>query len=146
QVTGNVTYRVFFTGLPETTVQQTSLSSPAAVEGLVPPLATLKPLNVTDTQYTPTTSYDIGTLSSLIQAVTNAVNTGLSNLGSTETSNMNGVSAQVSTVNNNVNSLSTQISNLNSTLSTTSDVAYAAIAVAIILGIAAIALSRRKPA
>ena len=136
---GNVTYRVFFTGLPETFVQSGGFTSPAEVEAQVPPLNNVVPANVTDTQLTQPVTYNIGTLSNLVSAMTSAVNTGLTNL---QTS----VSGQVSTLNTNVNNLSGQINTLNSNLTTTTDIAYVAIAVAIILGIAAIALSRRKPA
>ena len=136
---GNVTYRVFFTGLPETFVQSGGFTSPAEVEAQVPPLNNVVPANVTDTQLTQPVTYNIGTLSNLVSAMTSAVNTGLTKL---QTS----VSGQVSTLNTNVNNLSGQINTLNSNLTTTTDIAYVAIAVAIILGIAAIALSRRKPA
>jgi ABC-type transport system substrate-binding protein len=143
---GNFEYRVFFTGLPETTVQTTGLASASSVESLVPPLATLKPLNVTDIQYSVPVSYNIGSLSDLMSAMTSAVNTGLSKLSNSTASSLNGVTTQMGTLNTNVNGLTSQINTLNSNLSTTTDIAYVAIAVAIILGIAAITISRRKPA
>jgi ABC-type transport system substrate-binding protein len=144
-VEGNVTYRIFFTGLAETFVQAGAFTTPSEIEAQVPPIAAVA-ANVTDTQFSAPVTYNIGSLADLISAVTGAVNTGLANLQSGTTSSISGVSSQVSTLNTNVNSLTSQINTLNSNLSTTTDIAYVAIAVAIILGIAAIALSRRKPA
>jgi len=148
-VTGNVTYRIFFTGLPETFVQSGGFTTPSEVEGQVPPLVTLTggvASNVTATQYSTPVTYNIGTLSSLISAVTAAVNSGLGTLQSSTASSISGVSGQVGTLSANISNLSGQINTLNGNLSTTTDIAYVAIAVAIILGIAAIAMSRRKPA
>ena len=138
-VSGNVDYRVFFTGMPETTVQQTALGTPQAVEALVPPLATTRPLNVTDTAYGTAVTYNIGTLQSSFQSLTNSFIAGFANMTSGVNTKVNALSSQLTSMQNSINTL-------NSNLSTTTDIAYAAIAVAIILGIAAIALSRRKPA
>ncbi|HUH82411.1 MAG TPA: ABC transporter substrate-binding protein, partial [Nitrososphaerales archaeon] len=145
-VTGSVEYRVFFTGLPETVVSTDALGSAGLVESLVPPQATLKPLNVTDIQYSTPVTYNIGSLSDVFTALTNNINAGFANQTSSINTQLSSVNNQISSVNTNVNGLSGQISTLNSNLSTTTDIAYVAIAVAIILGIAAIALSRRKPA
>ena len=138
-VSGNVMYRVFFTGMAETTVQQTALGTPQAVESLVPPLATTKPLNVTDTSYGTPVTYNIGTLQTSFQSLVSSINAGFANVTSGVNTKVNALSSQLTSMQNSINTL-------NSNLSTTTDIAYAAIAVAIILGIAAIALSRRKPA
>ena len=143
---GNYSYRVFFTGVPETFIQSGGFTDPASVDAQVPPLNTAAPANVTATQVTQPVGYNIGTLSDLISAMTGAVNTGLANLQTNMQTSISGVSGQVGTMNTNLNSLTSQVNTLNSNLSTTTDIAYVAIAVAIILGIAAIALSRRKPA
>ena len=145
-VTGNVEYRVFFTGLPQATVTTDALGSASAVESLVPPLATTRPLNVTDVAYGPTVTYNIGTLASVFTALTSNINAGFANQTTNVNTKLSQVGSQINDMNTNVNGLSGQISTLNSNLSTTTDIAYVAIAVAIILGIAAIALSRRKPA
>ena len=52
--------------------------------------------------------------------------------------------ADVTAINTNVGTLSTQVSNLNSQISTLSTVAYAAIGIAVVLGLVAIGLSVRK--
>ncbi|HYB07945.1 MAG TPA: ABC transporter substrate-binding protein [Nitrososphaerales archaeon] len=144
-VTGAVEYRVFFTGLPETYVSSGGFATPGAVEAQVPPLNTVKPANVTNTQYTSPTTAQIGALSDVVSGLVNSINHGFSQLSNstaskTDLSNLNTqLSGQITTLTNQVNTL-------NSNLTTTTDIAYVAIAVAIILGIAAIALSRRKPA
>ena len=151
-VTGTVEYRVFFSGLPVTTMFGDSLSTPQDIESLVPPQATLRPLNVTDTQYTSAQSITVGTLSSMMQSLITSINKGFSNLTSSTSAQLQALqtssakASDLAALTTSVNSLSSQVSSLNSSLSTTTDVAYVAIAVAIILGLAAIALSRRKPA
>lgn len=145
-------YRVFFTGLPETKVQSDALSSAASVEALVPPQATLRPLNVTDIQYSGSSSIRVGTLADLVQGLVTSINSGFSSLAnSTQASvtalqNNAATKSDVNTLTASVNGLTSQVNSLNSQLTTLSYVAYAAIALAIILGIAAIVLSRRKPA
>jgi ABC-type transport system substrate-binding protein len=146
---GTIQYRVFFTGLPEKTVIQDSLNDPATVESLVPPIAKQRPLNVTDIQYSTVTTLQVGTLGQVFAALAGSINsalttlngnvqTGLTQLQTSEKSDINTVSTQV-------NTLSGQLSTLNGQVSTLTSVAYAALAVAIILGLIAIGLSRRKP-
>ena len=142
---GSQEYRVFFTGLPENTVMGDGLNSPSQVESLVPPLATTKPLNVTDTQYTSATTLSVGSLGSLLTQLESSINAGFSSLTNSTSAKISSLTTTVNGLSTNVNSLSSQISTLNSNLNTTTDVAYAAVAVAIILGIAAIVLARRKP-
>ncbi len=145
-VSGNVQYRVFFTGLPENLVMRDGLASASSVEALVPPLATQRPLNVTDTAYTQVVTYNIGTLASVFQALTTNINAGFTSQTNNVNSKFQAVGTQITGVSNDVSGLSGQISSLNSNVSNATNIAYVAIAVAIILGIAAIALSRRKPA
>jgi len=139
-------YRVFLTGLPENTVMADGINNPAQAEALVPPLATLKPLNATDTQYTPPTSITVGSLGTLLTQLTSSINAGFSSLTNSTNAKISGLTTTVNGLSSNVNSLSGQVSTLNSNLTTTTDIAYVAIAVAIILGITAIVLARRKPA
>ncbi|MDE1853711.1 MAG: hypothetical protein KGI38_08195 [Thaumarchaeota archaeon] len=144
-VTGNVEYRVFFTGLPETTVANAGVTTGAGAEALVPPLATQRPLNVTDTQVTGTTSYNVGSLATLMQSLITSINSGFANVTSTTGAQISALQSSSAKASD-VTALTASVNNLSNQLATTTDVAYVAIAVAIILGIAAIALSRRKPA
>jgi ABC-type transport system substrate-binding protein len=144
-VTGNVEYRVFFTGLPETTVANAGITSGAAAEALVPPLATTRPLNVTDTQVTAPVSYNVGSLATLMASLITHINSGFANLTSSTGASIAALQSSSAKASD-VTALTASVNNLSNQLATTTDVAYVAIAVAIILGIAAIALSRRKPA
>jgi hypothetical protein len=152
--TGSFEYRIFLTGLPESLVTSDGINSPASAELLVPPLFNPKlgpPLNVTDTQYSAKQSLTVGSLTNLIQALENGINTGFKDETGNTTNAINSLSAttakasDLTALSASVNTLTNTVNTLNSNLSTTTDVAYVAIAVAIILGIAAIALSRRKP-
>jgi len=210
--TGSVSYRVFFTGLPETFLTPLGPASPNLPEAYVPPLAPgsgLPVSNTTATQYSPISTYQIGTLSDVVSAIANSVNTavtssaaitnaninnGLCNLEGTLATSINGALAtlasqntananslkasinglgnstntalgklsnqtntaitglqsnsasktDVSSLSTNIGSLTTQVSNLNSQISTLSNVAYAAIGIAVVLGLVAIGLSFRK--
>jgi ABC-type transport system substrate-binding protein len=116
--------------------------------------------NSTDIQYSAPTSLNVGTYSDLFSQLATGINNGLTSLAT-------GTNNAIKTVNTNVGTLSSQISaltaaqtslakqtdlaalqttvsNLNSQVSTLTDVAYAALAVAVILGLLAIFLSRRK--
>jgi hypothetical protein len=159
QATGTFWYRVFFTGMPETTVVTDGLNDPAVVESLVPPQATTRPLNVTDIQYTTPTTLQVGSLGDVvnslaasINALAQSTNSGFSTLNNSTQSALAQLQgsaaskADLTNVGNQVSSLNTQISGLTSQLGTLTDVAYVALAVAIILGLAAIFLARRKPA
>ncbi len=70
-VTGSVMYRVFFTGIPDTTVQASQFNDPAAVEGS---LTTYYAINTTNTAYSPTTTLQIGSLASVVGQLTNSTN------------------------------------------------------------------------
>ncbi len=148
---GSYQYRVFFTGLPENLVRGDGLGTAASVEALVPPLATTRPLNVTDIQYTSASSLTVGSLSDLVSAMITSINHGFSQLANSTQASITALSASAATKNDlsaatsQIASLTTQVSNLNNNLNTVTYVAYASIAVAIILGLTAIFLSRRKP-
>jgi hypothetical protein len=209
---GTVSFRVFFTGLPETFLNPLGPSSPALPEAYVPPLAPgsgLPVSNTTATQYSAVTTYQIGTLADVVSAIANSVNTavsssatitnsninnGLCNLETTLATSINGALATLATQNTvnanalkssiytlgnstnlalaklsnqtnaaiataqanqasksdvtslatTVGTLNTQVSNLNNQISTLSTVAYAAIGIAIVLGLVAIGLAVRK--
>jgi hypothetical protein len=211
-ITGTVSYRVFFTGLPETFLTPLGPSSPALPEAYVPPLAPADALpvsNTTATQYSAISTYTIGSLADVVAAITSSVNTAvtssaaitnaninnglctletslatsingaLSTLATQNTVNANALKtslnglgnstntalgklsnqtntalsglqtnsaskSDVTSLSNNVGSLTTQVSNLNSQISTLSTVAYAAIGIAVVLGLVAIGLSVRK--
>jgi len=165
--TGNLQYRLFFTGIPVNYVNGTAgplsgltVPGPSFVESYAPPKSpsdTLPTDNATDIQYSTVSSLNVGTYSSLFASLASGINSALTSLGqSTQNS--------ISTVNTNVGTLSSQLSalsasaakasdltalqgtvnNLNNTVNTLTDVAYAALAIAIILGLLAIFLSRRK--
>ena len=149
--TGNFQYRVFFTGYPQNNVVNGGFTDPALVEQQVPPFNTVRPANVTDTQYGPVSSLQVGTLAALVQGLVNSINSGFSQLANSTQASITALQNNAATksdtaaLTSSINNLSGQIDTLNSQVSTLTYVAYAAIAVAIILGIAAIALSRRKP-
>jgi ABC-type transport system substrate-binding protein len=151
--TGNVTYRAFFTGIPQSVATRAGWTTARQAESEVPPLCTSSgciegaPLNKTDTLYSQTTTLNIGSLSNVINALVTNINNGFSSTAQSINSlQANSASkSDLSALTASVNSLSSQVTNLNNSLNTTTDIAYAAVAVAIILGLIAIALSRRKP-
>jgi ABC-type transport system substrate-binding protein len=116
--------------------------------------------NSTDIQYSAPTSLNVGTYSDLFSQLATGINNGLTSLaGSTNTAiktvntNVGTLSSQISALTaaqaslakqTDLAALQTTVSNLNSQVSTLTDVAYAALAVAVILGLLAIFLSRRK--
>jgi len=166
--TGNQSYRVFFSGIPTNYVNGTAgplqglgVGGPSLVEGYSPPLApgNGNPAdNITDTQYSTLTNLSVGSYSDLFGSLATALNSAFTGLAqstsasiATVNSNVQSLGTQLSSLQSSaakqsdLNSLSTQVSNLNSQVSTLTDVAYAALAVAVVLGLLAIFLSRRKP-
>jgi len=159
-VNGSLQYRVFFTGLNVTTAVADAYGTPSAVESTVPPYNPFPSqwLNDSDTYYGAVSTLNVGTLGGLIsQLASGAQLTSLANQLSTSLggvqSSINSLNSgqqtantNIATANSNIAAANTNISNLQSSVNTLTDVAYAALAVAIILGLAAIVLSRRKPA
>jgi ABC-type transport system substrate-binding protein len=211
-VSGVVSYRVFFTGLPETFLTPLGPASPNLPEAYVPPLAPASGLpvsNTTATQYSAISTYNIGTLADVVSAITTSINSAITNsaaitnantnnglcsletslatsingalstIASQNTANANSLNtaitglgsstntalgkltdstntaisglqansaskSDVTSLTNSVGSLTTQVSSLNSQISTLSTVAYAAIGIAVVLGLVAIGLSVRK--
>jgi ABC-type transport system substrate-binding protein len=211
-VTGAVSYRVFFTGLPQTFLNALGPSSPSLPEAYVPPLAPgsgLPVSNTTATQYSSITSYAVGSLADVVSAITTSIsaaitnsasitnanvnnglcslesslatsiNTALSTLSTQDTNNalslknsINGLGnstnaalaklsnqtqtalgglqgssaskSDVSTLSTNVGNLATQVNTLNGQISTLSNVAYAALGIALVLGDVAIGLTLRR--
>ena len=211
-VTGPVSYRVFFTGLPMSFLDSLGPGAPSLPEAYVPPLAPSSGLpvsNSTATQYSSVSSYNVGTLADLVSAITSSIGTAVSNsaaisnanvnnglctleqtlavsingalsgLATQDTNNANSLKTSINGLGNstntalaklsnntntalsglqstqasksdvsglstNVSNLTSQVNSLNSQLSTLSNVAYAALGVALVLGVIAIGLSLRK--
>jgi hypothetical protein len=147
-----------------------AVPGPSEVESYAPPQSTTPcshalatrsgtcAANSTDTQYTTATSLNVGTYSDLFSQLATGLNGAFSGLAKSTQAAVAAVNTNVGTVNtqltnlqgsaakqSDLTSLSNQVSTLNSQVSTLTTVAYAALAVAVILGLLAIALSRRKP-
>ena len=91
-VTGPVSYRVFFTGLSEVFLNPLAPGAPALAEAYVPPLAPgsgLPVSNSTATQYSAVSSYSIGTLSDVVNALTTSISSALTNSASITNANTN---------------------------------------------------------
>jgi ABC-type transport system substrate-binding protein len=161
-VTGTVEYRVFFTGVPWPVIQDRSISAAGRVESLVPPQTATNGLtnqNITNTQYSDVQTYKIGTLADVVSSIVTAVNQlNANSLCNLDKSLSSSTTSAISTLNSNIqtalNTLNSGLANsakqsdvntLNSNVATLTDVAYAALAVAVILGLVAIFLARRKP-
>jgi hypothetical protein len=145
-----------------------TVPGPALVESYDFPLATKQcgavasrgspcAANMTDTQYSVSTPINAGTYSDLFTSLATGINNALKSLGSQTQTAIGTVNSNVQTLSNQLSQLSgsaakssdvtalqNQVSSLNSQVSTLTDVAYAALAVAVILGLLAIVLSRRK--
>jgi hypothetical protein len=162
-VTGNVWYRVFWTGVPWPVVQARSISSAGRVESLVPPQTAtngIAPQNTTNTQFSITYKYKIGTLNDLVTGIAKSINQATANgLCSLNHSLANSTSTALATLQTNVQTAiqkavsdlqgssakASDVTTLSNQVSTLTNIAYAALAVAIVLGLAAILLARRKP-
>jgi hypothetical protein len=130
--------------------------------------------NITDAQFSAVTAVSVGSLSSVFSALTTSINSGLSTVqaniansinqalctfgtqtnsalsslrNSTQTAltNLQTSSASKTDLQNAQTTLGGQITSVNNSVSTLTTVSYAALAVAIVLGLIAIALSMRKP-
>jgi len=136
-VTGTVSYRVFFTGLPETFLTPLAPGSPALPEAYVPPLAPgsgLPVSNTTATQYSAVSTYTIGTLGDVVNAITTGIssaltnsaaitnantNNGLCNLEQSLATSINGALSTLSSQNTaNANALKTSINGLGNSTNT----------------------------
>jgi hypothetical protein len=161
-VTGAAWYRLFFSSVPVSYVNSIGYGSPASIEAVTPPVAILKTFwqNVTATSYGPVSKLQIGTfadvvgllasgaqvqslgtqLQNALNTLTTATQASLNTLQTAQTT----TNGQVSALQASVNTLNTNVSNLQSQVSTLQNVAYASLAVAVVLGLLAIGLSRRK--
>ena len=130
--------------------------------------------NITDTAFSQVTAVSVGSLTSVFSALTTSINNGLTTVqsniansinqalctfgtqtntalsslrNSTQTAltNLQGSSASKTDLQSAQTTLGGQITTVNNNVSTLTDVSYAALAVAIVLGLIAIALSMRKP-
>ncbi|QQG48948.1 MAG: hypothetical protein HY247_01120 [archaeon] len=158
-VSGAVWYRVFFTGVSYNALQAFAPSSPSFPEGYTWPQSNstsagtsqngLPQLNSTDVQYSAVTTLTVGSLAQVVQDA-------LSSLAASDTvaihdavcgladSTNSAISDLTTSVNTRLDALAAKSDSLNNNLTNLSYIAYAALAVAIILGLVAIALSRRK--
>lgn len=163
-VSGQVWYRVFFTGIPaNSTLRGTGPSTPSAVEAYVPPQApgNGEPfLNITNTKYSLTTALTVGSLSQVIASalaslsatdavaihnsscqVANSTNTAIGNLQQSTSNALTTLQSSAASKND----LTAAENSINANITNVSYIAYAALAVAIILGLVAIVMARRKP-
>ncbi len=114
--------------------------------------------NSTDIQYSTPTALNVGSQADLFSQLASGINNALSGLASSTQNAISAVNTNVGSLQTSVNNLQSssakqsdvaaltaQVNNLNSQVSTLTTVAYAALAVAVILGLLAIVLSRRKP-
>jgi ABC-type transport system substrate-binding protein len=146
-----------------------TVPGPALVESYAPPLATAPcsglagrratcAANSTNTLYSPVTSLNVGTYGDLFSSLANGINAAFTSLAKSTTRSIGTVNTNVGTLSSqltslqgtaakqsDLNTLSAQVSTLNSQVANLTNVAYAALAVAVILGLLAIFLSRRKP-
>jgi ABC-type transport system substrate-binding protein len=152
--TGNFTYRLHYTGVNQTYALAHGYTAPAVLESIVypaiPVVNSSEWKNSTAGYYGATSNFNVGTLGDVVSQLASGdqitalgaqLNSSLNSLASS----INSASSGLTTANSNIAALQTSVNSLNSQVSTLSDVAYAAIAVAVILGLVAIALSRRKP-
>jgi hypothetical protein len=154
---GTQSYRVYLTGVPWTYITANGVSSPATLLNLLGSPGPGK-FNTTDAYYSALSNFKVGTLAQIIQSLATGVGGGFTQLSTGFASQLSTVQAnigtQLNTLTSAVNNLNTQVAglakssdltNTNNNLTTISYVAYAAIAIALILGLVAIFLARRKP-
>ncbi len=147
-----------------------TVPGPSLVESYAPPLASTpcahalagraRPCaaNSTNIQYSASTSLNVGTYNDLFTSLASGINAAFRSLAKSTGTSIGAVNTNVGTLSTQLSSLqssaakstdlqtlSAQVSGLNSQVSTLTDVAYAALALAVILGLLAIFLSRRKP-
>lgn len=153
--TGTFYYRVFFTGIPMTTVNRDAINN---VQTLYSFLIAGAPQNDQPTAYSAVSTYNIGSLPSTFNSLATSISTALSNLAKSTSTALGTVTSEIAaantaistantnigTANTNIGSVQTSVNNVNSQVSTLTTVAYAALGVAIVLGLLAIALSLRK--
>jgi ABC-type oligopeptide transport system substrate-binding subunit len=164
KVTGAVWYRVFFTGIPaSSSLGNTGPNSPSAPEAYVPPQAPGNGehlLNTTSTHYSAVTSLNVGTLSQVVASalaslsqtdavaihnaacgVADSTNAAIGNLSRSTSAAF----TQLQTSAASKTDLQNAVNSINATITNVSYISYAALAVAIILGLVAISMARRKP-
>ncbi|MDA4124619.1 MAG: ABC transporter substrate-binding protein [Thaumarchaeota archaeon] len=163
-VSGQVWYRAFFTGIPSNNaLAGTGATSPAAAEAYTAPQAPSNGealLNVTDTRYSAVTAITVGSLSQVIASALSslsatdavAVYNAACGVAASTTSSINGLATSTNSA---ITALQTSaasktdlqaaVNTINGNINNVSYIAYAALAVAIILGLIAIFMGRRKP-
>ena len=162
--TGSLSFRILFTGIGANYVTATTLNNASLIQqqlftdfgGKAPSVG--RAANSTTPQYGPVTQLTVGTLGDVVNAVVqaqsaqlqsaaNQLTTSLNTLQSNTQDGLNSLqtsAAKATDLSNLQTSLNTQISTLNGNVSNLTNVAYAALAVAVVLGLLAIGLSFRK--
>ena len=160
-VNGTVWYRLFFSAVPVSYLNSIAYGSPASIEAVTPPTATKAFWqNVTATSYGPVSKLNIGSLGTVIgllasgaqvQALGTQLQNALNTLTSATQASLNtlqtaqgATNTQVAAVQASVNTLTTNVNNLQSQVSTLQNIAYAALGVAVVLGLLSIGLVMRK--
>lgn len=159
---GTVWYRLFFTGVPVSYLNGIGYGSPGSIEAVTPPTSNVKSQwqNVTATSYGATSKLTIGTFGDVVKllasgaqltAASSQLTTAINNLSNATTKSLNTLStgqtssnSAISAVQASVNTANTNIGNLQSSVSGLQNIAYAALAVAVVLGLLAIGLSLKK--
>ena len=147
-----------------------AVPGPSLVESYAPPQATHPcshalatrsgtcAANSTDTQTSTLTALYVGSYSDLFSQLATGLNGAFNGLKTSTNAAIAALDTNIATLNNGLNNLQTtsakqsdltslsgRIDTLNGQVSTLTTVAYAALAVAVVLGLLAIVLSRRKP-
>jgi len=159
---GTFSYRVLFTGIPGEYVQKVALSNATFVQAQLfkdvggSVLTKANAANVTTPQFGPASLLTVGTLGDLVSALVTAESTQLQSAAAQLTNSLNTLSTNTQSALNSLqqsaasktdlNTLSTQVGNLSNNVTSLTDISYAALAVAVVLGLLAIGLSFRKRA
>ena len=148
-LTGSLQYRLFYSGVNATYANAKGYGLPATLVAVTPPGNTIQSQwkNSTDTYFGATSSLTVGSLADVLkqlasggqlQGLATSLTSALNQIGSTVNTLSAGqttANGQMTTLQNNVNSVQTNVSNLQSQISTLTYVAYAALAVAVVLGL-----------
>jgi ABC-type transport system substrate-binding protein len=149
---GTVWFRTHFTGIPATLVTTSELSDPATIESLVSPLAVQggrgRLANVTVQAYSDITKLQIGTFGDVVKLLASGaqlnataiqLNTAINSLGTATQNSLNSLKSTAATAAD-LTTLTGTVNNLSGNVTTLSNVSYAALAVAVVLGLIAIFL------
>lgn len=159
-ITGSVWYRAFFTGIPYNSLQNFVYLSPFVVESYAPPLSPHNgqgSKNITNTQYGPIEKLNVATYSELLQGVLTsasandfaAIQHGICGIGAsingTLASFAGSVKNQTQSFSQNSVSksdLTSAVSSLQGSVATMTNLSYAALVGALVVGVAAVIIVR----